>query len=32
MTRKRWSDEEMALALYRYRFGYEDLGMNYSLR
>ncbi len=31
MTGKRlWSDEEHIIAIYLYRFGYEELGVNYS--
>ena len=30
MTKRIWSDEEHIIALYLYKFGYEELGVNYS--
>jgi|GEM_PF-1146064 len=30
MSKRLWSDEEHIIALYLYRFGYEELGISYS--
>ena len=30
MIKRIWSDEEHIIALYLYRFGYEELGVSYS--
>ena len=30
MPRKEWTDEEYLITMYLYRFGYDDLGMNYT--
>ena len=30
MSKRLWSDEEHIIAVYLYRFGYEELGVNYS--
>ncbi|MFW6026751.1 MAG: hypothetical protein ACOCRX_10460 [Candidatus Woesearchaeota archaeon] len=30
MSRRRWNDEEYIIALYLYKYGFEDLGIGYT--